>query len=219
MAVIDEYIADLDAALRGPRRTKADLLREAHDSLLDASEAYEHVGLRPDDARRRAVDDFGAVSRVAPDYQSELAVAQGRRTAQLVLISVALQPVIWKLVWSRFAGAGELADAGPYALLNDVVDWLGAVTIAAALLAVAAFGIGIRRLGVRPRYTRITGIFAFAVAAVFTVSGLLLTALKPEADTLSGIPFVTVFLLVPMAGIAINGVKCFSASQRAAAQT
>ena len=37
-SVIDDYVADLDARLRGDRRAKADLLTEARDSLQDAAE-------------------------------------------------------------------------------------------------------------------------------------------------------------------------------------
>ena len=37
---IEEYIRELEAALRGPRRARVDLLTEARDALVDAADAF-----------------------------------------------------------------------------------------------------------------------------------------------------------------------------------
>jgi hypothetical protein len=86
---IDGYLAGLAGMLRGPRRARADLLAEARDSLHDAADAYREMGLPLAEARRRAVAEFGDYAEIAPAYQAELAVAQGRRTALLIAAGLA----------------------------------------------------------------------------------------------------------------------------------
>jgi hypothetical protein len=87
VGVIDAYVAELGGILRGPRRAKADLLDEARDSLVDAVRAYQDRGLDRQAAERRAVEEFGDVAEIAPGYQTELGLVQGRRTALLVLFA------------------------------------------------------------------------------------------------------------------------------------
>src|SRR5207244_7286136 len=85
---VDRYVAGLGAALRGPRRVKADLLVEARDSLVDAAEAYRAEGATQAEADRQAVAEFGTLAEIVPAYQAELAVAQGRRTALLIALAL-----------------------------------------------------------------------------------------------------------------------------------
>jgi hypothetical protein len=217
--VIDRYVAELDHALRGPRAVKADMLAEARDSLLDATEAYEESGLDRESAERCAVDDFGPVQVIAPEYQVELGLAQGRRTALLICAVLTLQPVAW---WAllRFAGqdAGQDAnDSGRagYALIDTMVRWTGAGAIAMGLAVVIATGAGARRLRSTPRLVRVTGYFAYAVSVVFAVLGLLLTLSNPATDSLlgvTGLPGTALLLGMPLAGIAVAGRRCLSAA-------
>ena len=69
MEIIDAYIAELEAALRGPRRARLDLLTETRDSLMDATEAYVHQGMELTAAQRRALRDFGEIDVIAPKYR------------------------------------------------------------------------------------------------------------------------------------------------------
>jgi hypothetical protein len=104
MELIGSYISELSTALRGPRKVKLDLLAESRDSLADAAEAYERDGVPPPEAERRAVEEFGDLSELVPAYQEELAMAQGRRTALVVLVALALQHTLAEVVWQQLAG-------------------------------------------------------------------------------------------------------------------
>ncbi|MFY1687699.1 permease prefix domain 1-containing protein [Plantactinospora sp. WMMB782] len=215
MTAIDGYLDELDCVLRGPRRVKADLLREARDSLVDASEAYRDLGLDPGAADRRAVDDFGVVARIAPGYQAELALAQGRRTALLTVFVLAVQPPFWRLVSWLLAEPDRLP--GLSGMLEDLVSWLGTLALVGALLAVWVLGHGTRLFGARPGYTRLTGIFACALAPTFSLNGLLLAFFSPTADAppLIRLPLVLVVLVTPMALVAVHGSRCLSAARAA----
>ncbi|WDZ82189.1 permease prefix domain 1-containing protein [Micromonospora cathayae] len=211
MNMIEAYVAELDKALRGPRATKADLLAEARDGLVDAADAYESAGLDRLDAERRAVAEFGAVPEIASGYQTELGLAQGRRTALLIFFVLAAQPVLWRLTRHLAGSAGF--DSPGYLLVEDVVSWMGAATVLAAILVVTAAGYGVRYLGARRRLVRVTGVFAFAVCVVFSVLGVLLTALTPNAlMSVAGLPSALVFLGIPLAGIGVSGRNCLSAA-------
>ncbi|MBA2811366.1 hypothetical protein E0500_029445 [Streptomyces sp. KM273126] len=213
--MIDRYVAELDKALRGPRAVKADMLAEARDGLVDAAEAYEESGLDRASAEQRAVADFGPVDIIAPEYQPELALAEGRRTALLICVVLTVQPVAW---WLLLTLAGHGADARAdtdYALVDDVVRWTGAGAIGTALAVAIATGAGVRYLGARRRLVRAAGFFAFLVCAVFAVLGLLLTLYSPATDSLlglTGLPMTALLLGVPLAGVAVAGRRCLAAS-------
>ncbi|WBB81486.1 permease prefix domain 1-containing protein [Micromonospora sp. WMMD882] len=216
MNMIEAYVAELGGALRGPRASKADLLAEARDGLIDAADAYEDAGLDRPDAERRAVAEFGAVPDIVPDYQTELGLAQGRRTALLIFFVLAAQPVLWRATRRLAGGAGF--DSPGYLLVEDVVSWMGAATVCAAILVVAAAGYGVRYLGARRRLARVTGVFALTVCVVFSVLGVLLTALTPNAlMSVAGLPSALVFLGIPLAGIGVSGRNCLTASGQPAA--
>jgi hypothetical protein len=216
MGVIDAYVAELGGALRGPRRAKADLLAEARDGLMDAARAYEHRGLDRDAAERQAVEEFGGVQEIAPGYQTELGLAQGRRTALLVFFVLAAQPFGWSAT-ERLAGEPSSREPGPvYVLLDALVAWLGVAAIVGGLLAALACGIGVRYLGARRGLVRVTGVFALAVVGVFGVLSLLLTVLTPVADarsllTVTGLPWTVTFLGAPLAWIAMSARRCLAA--------
>jgi hypothetical protein len=217
VGVIDAYVAELGRALRGPRRAKADLLAEARDSLLDAARAYQDRGLDPKGAERRAVEEFGEVAEIAPGYQTELGLAQGRRTALLVFLVLTAQPFVWSYA-SHLADDRWTGDPGPlYVLLGALVEWLGAASIIGALLAALGCGIGVRYLGARRRLVQATGVFALAVSGVFALMGLLLTVLSPVAEARSllavhGTPVTVVFLVIPLAWVARSARRCLAAS-------
>ncbi|SCL31277.1 hypothetical protein GA0074692_3082 [Micromonospora pallida] len=211
MNMIETYVAELDKTLRGPRATKADLLAEARDGLLDAAEAYEDAGLDRRDAERRAVAEFGPIPEIAPDYQTELGLAQGRRTALLIFFVLAAQPVLWR--WTRHLAGGVGYDSPGYQLVEEMVSWMGAATVCAAILVVTAAGYGVRYFGARRRLVRATGVFAFTVCVVFSVLGVLLTALTPNAlMSVAGLPSALLFLGIPLAGIGVSARNCLTAA-------
>jgi hypothetical protein len=97
--LIDEYIGGLSARLVGPCRAKRDLLREARDGIVDAADAYADAGLDPAEAAGRAVADFGGYRQVVRPFQTELAVAQGRRTALTVAVAMPAVLLASRLTW------------------------------------------------------------------------------------------------------------------------
>jgi hypothetical protein len=199
--LIDRYLAELSARLHGPARLKADLLAEARDGLLDATAALVTRGQRPIEAARVAVEQFGPVAAIAPAYQAELGVAQGRRTAWWVLGVICAQPFVWGVAHDAVAGARSPRDA-----LETPVQLIGGTAGVLALLLVLATGVGQRYLPLDGALARISGRFAVAVAVVLDAGGLLLT-LRGPVDTMlhpAGLPWTTAFLFAPLLGVVLS---------------
>jgi hypothetical protein len=213
VSVIEAYVAELGGNLRGPRSVKADMLTEVRDGLLDATEAHRDSGLDPDCAQRRAVAEFGTVTEVAPGFQVELGLCQGRRTGLLISVVMAAQPVLWNPVLRLAGRPGE--SSATYLTVDAIVHWTGIATMAGGLLTVVALGIGTRYLGSRRLLTRATGIFAFVVCVVFAPLGLLLTAVNPATGSLlawSGLPSTMALLGLPLIGIGVAARECLAAA-------
>jgi hypothetical protein len=140
-SMIDAYVAELDARLRGDKRTKLDLLTEARDSLEDAAECYREAGFCDDEAQRKAVGDFGPAGTIARGYQGELAAAYGARTLRSILFILPLVNLTWEGTrllwygsWENFPGAAPPAWYIPFTQINDSMSWAVAVAAALALL-------------------------------------------------------------------------------------
>lgn len=214
--VIDAYIAELRRSLRGPRRVRTDLVTEARDSLVDAAEAYESAGLPRRDAERRAVLDFGDVRSIASDYQAELGIAQTRRTALLVLLIIGSQGAITEVAWRLVAGIGWTWHPSPaYALLARTVDWVGLLTVVAAV--VTLFLCRSRwswRLNQR-QLSRIAGVFGLAICGFFALSSITLAAFSPIgslfAATAPGLAALLTWCAAP-AMIAASARRCLQAA-------
>jgi hypothetical protein len=220
VGVIDAYVDELGTTLRGAHRVKTDLLTEARDSLHDAAAAYEEVGLSRPAAERRAVADFGAVGEIAPDYQTELAVAQSRRTALSLFFVIGVQGLLWQRWWPWFAEYPDPANANAhasgtnvlYAVLDGTVEWLGIATIVVAALAVIALGVGSRYVetdGHRVLVRRIAaGVLAFC--ALFALIGVAMCLSHPVQATVPGLLWTTLFLLLPLTVVAGSARRCLA---------
>jgi len=213
---IDAYVASLSGALRGPRAAKADLVTEARDGLADAAARYEEDGLDRAAAERAAVEEFGAVADLAPEYQRELALAQGRRTAILVGAAVAAQSIVSELAWRSAATGWTWQPNRAYAVLANAVDYTAYAVVAGALLAALACGIGSRYVDVGRSFVRATGIAAIAVVAFFAAGGLLLTAFSPfghhhGTTTLVSLTAQVVTVAAP-AVMSYSGLRCVRAA-------
>lgn len=206
---VEAYVARLGSALSGPRRKKADLLAEARDSLVDATEAFEARGLTRDEAEQRAVDEFGDLAEVAPAYRTELGYAQSRRTAALLSLVMLAQPIIWKeglWQWNR----DEVADPGSlHAFLNRFVELTGGTAIAGAVLALIACGAGLRFPAVRDRATRVTAIFTLLscvlVGGIALAMGLSVSSTGSEVEDLV---VVSAFVLIPLSFVSLSAGRC-----------
>jgi hypothetical protein len=209
--LIEAYVTELDDALLGPRGLKADMVAEARDGLLDASEAYVRGGLDADSAQRRAIADFGSVVSVAPDYQVELGLSQGRRTAMLTCVSLAAQPLIWRVLLPLL-GHPDSAGSPAYNVVNHLVEGIGALSIASGLLFVLALGPGTRFLRAPDRLIRGAGMFALVVCAVFVVLGTLMSVFGPDGHVWNGLPILALLLYLPLMHVAFAARRCFLAA-------
>jgi hypothetical protein len=211
VSLIEAYVTELDDALRGPRALKADMLAEARDGLLDASEAYERGGLDADGAQRRAIADFGAVDAVVPDYQTELGLSQGRRTALLMVLCLAAQPLVWRVVLP-LAGHPDNSGGTAYNVVNYLVEGLGSVSIISGMVLALALGRGTRFLRAPGRLIRVAGVFALVVSGVFVVLGTLMSAFSPDGHAFGGLPLLTALLYVPLMHVAFAARRCLLAA-------
>ena len=206
---VDVYLTGLSRALRGPRRRKTDLLAEARDSLVDATEAFEADGLSPRAAAERAVEDFGDLTEVVPGYRSELAIAQGRRTAVLLVLVMLAQPIVWlegTWSWTRHADSGVAVVS----VLNDLVKAVGIVSIAGSVLALIASGVGLRYPAVRERSTRVIARFALtSCVAVSGIAVLLATASSAtEGKGAQALLVVGAFVVAPLLLVSRSAHRC-----------
>ncbi|GAA1708221.1 hypothetical protein GCM10009745_65160 [Kribbella yunnanensis] len=203
---VDDYLVGLTKALPGPRRKRADLLAEARDHLIDATEAFEAEGLDRTAAEQAATADFGDLSDVVPAYREELSVAQSLNTAALLLGVLMLQPLVWQpgmWGWNQdVVGPSELS-----VVLGHLVRWVGAAAIAGAVLAVLATSFGQRFAPVRRHGSHLTAVFAMVSAVVVSLGGLSMTI---ESGNTSGhldlLP-VTAFVLAPLFLVALQSLR------------
>ncbi|GGO24406.1 permease prefix domain 1-containing protein [Microbispora bryophytorum] len=208
---IDEYVASMRHALRGPGGARRDLLTEARDSLLDAAEAYEGEGLPRDEAERLAVADFGTVPEVAPGFQGELTVSQGRRTAALLFLSVPLIAFMWAVIWRIFPESPHVAEIKPvwFGPLARTVDLLQLGVGVIGGLALLALGRGARLVRRPALVTRGLGLFVWIQTPLIAVMGLTLAAAAQGPVGFSGyLPGVAVSLI----SYALAGWMLYSAA-------
>jgi hypothetical protein len=154
---IDDFVAGLSAALRGPRRTRVEMITEARHSLEDAAAALEEAGLEPRDAQRRAVEEFGTLREVVPGYQAELAAQQGRRTAAWIAIALPVINCLEPLMWWDSPWSIERASY-LYWVLVDHFQYTSFLAAGIAALVVAGFSWGSRYVRDGVRYARIVGL-------------------------------------------------------------
>ncbi|WP_405064294.1 permease prefix domain 1-containing protein [Kribbella sp. NBC_01505] len=204
---VDEYLTALRHSLAGPRRHKADLLAEARDHLADATEAFEADGLDREQAEREAVADFGELSEVVPGYRAELAVSQSRRTAMLLFLVLIAQPIVWlEGLWS-WNNEPDPPSALNH-LLQSVVQTLGSLSIAGAVLAVVATGVGQRFPLVRDHVSRVTAQFALVSAAVVGAVSVAMVSLGPGALDVSAVGVVAGLVVLPLLLVSLQAGRC-----------
>ncbi|MGC5016707.1 permease prefix domain 1-containing protein [Streptosporangium sp. DT93] len=174
--VIDDYVTGLNRALRGPRSLRLDMVAEARDGLLDTAEAMQDAGLEREAAERAAVEEFGPIREIAPDYQERLGVAAGRRLAAMLFVGVPLTTLVWSMIWKVFPTAGTVYESTPawfvpvargVDMLQLFIGLMGGVTL-------LVLGRGLRRIR-RPRL--VIRCLALFVWGAFPVMALLCGAL------------------------------------------
>ena len=216
MNVIDRFVAQLERTLSGPRRAKADMVDEIRDGLHDAADAHQCCGLDAVAAQRRALAEFGTVKQLAPALQAELAMTQARRTALLITVVLASQPLVWRAVDALLTDGAHAGQGGPgYALVNTLTQCTGTGTIIACLLASGLVtGPGARHLGCPTGVARAVGALGYAACVVFAALGVALTLLgtAPSPWTLAGLPTTALLLGAPLLGVGIAARRCLRAA-------
>lgn len=217
MDAIDRFLARLERVLLGPRRAKADMVKEIRDGLRDAADAHRRTGLDDTTAQHRALAEFGTLTQLAPALQAELAMTQARRTALLMIVVLAGQPLAWATVDTLLADGAPSGRGGPgYALVNALTRWTGTATIVACLVAgVLLTGPGARRLGRPTRVVRAVAALGYAACAVFAALGVALTLLGPAISpwTLAGLPTTALLLGAPLLAVGLAARRCRGAAQ------
>ncbi|WP_344614313.1 permease prefix domain 1-containing protein [Dactylosporangium salmoneum] len=216
---IDAYVDGLAAALRGPRRTRDEMITEARHSLVDAADAFEDAGLAPLDARRRAVREFGTHREVVPAYQAELAAQQGRRTALWIALALPLVNVLAPLMWWDSPwGTGHASHL--YWVLVDHFKYTSFMAAMIAGLVVAGFTWGARYLRDGVRYTRIVGLGAVTFLGLHGLIGAAVFGLSiyqwPAAATWPPVLAGMVFNTCAFGYAGLLAVRCVSFARRAA---
>lgn len=188
-APVAEYVAALSVALHGPVRAKSRMIQEIRDGLTDTVEAHTRGGLPHDEAARLAVREFGTPQELVPSCQRELTIAQTRRTALSVTLTVPFLIACWHLIWT----AGQSWQLQHTAQLLAVQ--LAAVASVATLLAAAALA----ATGASARALRTPERLPLAVAWAGTTAGVAMVVATLALAVLS--PPATNWPLVTLAGM------------------
>jgi hypothetical protein len=220
--LIDEYMAGLSRRLTGPRQVKADLLAEARDGLVDAAEAYARAGLPSSDATARAVSDFGGYRQVAAAYQTELAAAQGRRTAVLVTITMPAAMLRSRLMWmgSPWSTSTPPPDSG-YLLVSYSFTILQLTALIMAALTLLGYGWGSRflpaeRVPAPVLLTELMGVGVLFFVAAQALTGIVVYAWSVHIWPASAgwPPMLVGAVLLPLCllGVGRSALRCLRTS-------
>lgn len=213
MAAVDAYVEDLSAQLVGPRRAKADLMAEVRAHLTDAYDAYRRSGLDENAAATRAVEEFGETRTVAPEFQTELGLAQSRRTALTMFVVLLVQPLVWR-DWLPGFEENPAGFGGFIAVADRLVEVLGAASIVGASLCVFACGVGTRFVAGRRTIVRATAVYALATCVLLSSLGLLLSS-QSSGDgvaVLVSVLWAVTLLMLPLTAVARSATRSLRAA-------
>ena len=110
------------------------LLREARAGLQDAAEAYRDAGCSEEEARARAVADFGDPEELCADYAVQLQAGSARRAAVVLgggyLFILTAWMVVGRLTPDTLPGRGSAAAAGSFPVIGAVAVLTMVATLA-----------------------------------------------------------------------------------------
>lgn len=187
---VADHVAALSAALHGPVRAKSRMIQEIRDGLTDTVEAHTHDGVPPDVAARLAVREFGTPEQLVPSCQRELTIAQARRTALSVTLTVPFLIACWHLIWTAGQGWQLQQTAQLVAVQLAAVAAVATLLMAAALAATGALA---RRLPTPERLPLAVAWAGTTAGVAMVVATLALAALSPLATNW---PLVTLAAMV-----------------------
>jgi HAAS len=160
-ADLDTFVSALREYLPGPSKLRAEILAEVRDGLIESVDDHVGAGLEEQDARDRALREFGDPIALARSFLPELAAERARRTAQAVLLTAPLVIGLWLAA----------ARSRPVARTGGLFDGAVAHATAAALIAAVLLA-GLSTIAITGRATRWFSIDARAqlLGAVATTS-------------------------------------------------
>lgn len=213
--IIDEYVADVQHLLRGPRSAKRAILDEIDDHLREAASGPPG---RETEAALRATEAFGDPKTVADRMQPDVTRQHLIRASLNLLLAASSIGAMWVIVLVTGPNAPWSEHVEPHALVWT--DATGSAAIAATLLF-AALAIGASYL--LPRLQSIDasgarrfsarscaiggGLLAVGVASILTYVGIR-GALAPRSIEWSD---VTLSACASLVAVAIVAVKIRSA--------
>ncbi|WP_190819450.1 permease prefix domain 1-containing protein [Saccharopolyspora pogona] len=174
--LIDDYVAELTAALHGPARAKSRLVEEIRDGLAEAVAAHTGEDLPYQHAFQAAVREFGTPAELAPGCQQELTIAQTRHTARALIVTVGFLVTCWYLTWTAGHSQGWQ--------LPPVVEILAAIATTAGTLAAAALfatGALTRWLSVPDRLPLVVGWMSTTASVAMPFAALAFATSMPLA--------------------------------------
>ena len=207
---IDEYADALAAALRGPRRLRADLVAEARDGLVDAAEAYEADGLDRAAAEHRAIEDFGELGEIAAAYRPELALAQSRRSAIGLTLVIMIQPIVWADGRWPWNDGPDSSGSWVFQLLQPAIQFAGLVMFLIAAAAIVACGIGVRRMSIRRSAARVSSLITLVSAALLATMATALGLADHPGLAISGVVWTSLFVLGPSIPVMISARRALA---------
>jgi hypothetical protein len=191
--VIDSYVTDLGSRLQGARKQVRDLLTETRDSLEDATEAHLGRGLTEQEAKKRAVEEFGPVREIANEYQAELAVAYGTRTLVWLAIVLPLMHMAWE--YGRMLLIGPWQDFGTptpswYLVIAKANDMTSGAASGVALVALVLGRILARKYDTKllAKLAASIAILAVGVVLLGNVAIIVATAHVDAARLMQSLP-------------------------------
>ncbi|MEV8342445.1 permease prefix domain 1-containing protein [Streptomyces niveus] len=190
MDPVADHVAALSAALHGPVRAKSRMIQEIRDGLTDTVEAHTRDGVPPDEAARLAVREFGTPEQLVPSCQRELTIAQARRTALSVTLTVPFLIACWHLIWTAGQGWQLQQTAQLVAVQLAAVAAVATLLMAAALAATGALA---RRLPTPERLPLAVAWAGTTAGVAMVVATLALAVLSPLATNW---PLVTLAAMV-----------------------
>jgi hypothetical protein len=111
--VRDGYLAELEAALVGPRSARAAIVAEVADGLTEATAGHQRRGMVPADAAGAATAEFGDAQLIASGFGAELAAQTGRRVGLGLLATGPLVGLTWlATALPNAAAIGQQPPAG-----------------------------------------------------------------------------------------------------------
>jgi hypothetical protein len=136
---IETLLQAIGARLPGPARSRAEILAELRDGLLEVAEANQRRGVGQGEAVRLAVRQFGDARTLAAAFWPEMAAARARRVVLALFASGPIVAALWVFA-ARSRGLGSESGVFDSSLSHVAAALLLAATIGCGLWTIVAAG-------------------------------------------------------------------------------